>query len=167
MADSFGMLDPAHLTICHHDAHGRNILVRNTSNKDNNDDTESTYEDNWVLIDWEYAGRSHPATDIANAICETYMDYDDNVYEMPNVGGDPAKCGLASKIEDCVAAYNRYRQQHDVAPTIWSRTSSGNVTVEQVWVGICGSHLAWAAWSRCLLARAAALGPAVEDDSFP
>jgi len=65
LATSVGMMEQEKLTLCHHDAHARNFLVRAEQ------DQEDADIPSVALIDWEFAGMSHPANELGNQICKT------------------------------------------------------------------------------------------------
>lgn len=66
LATNASMLDDDKQTVCHNDAHARNWLVR----KFGFDEAKAHLQlPQTVLIDWEFAGLSHPANELGNIIC--------------------------------------------------------------------------------------------------
>lgn len=72
LAAPLGYLDPDSMELCHHDTHARNFLFRSKLDRVSGKNAFETPDGGlkpMVMIDWEFAGMSHPGFDLGNMLC--------------------------------------------------------------------------------------------------
>lgn len=107
---------------CHNDLQHGNILCQSP-------------RDTILFVDYEYAGRTTPAYDIANHFCEWMADYLGEHPEQLSVERFPSR----EQQEIFLEAYNN--------AFIEAREPRKPVTIEQVSVCVDVSHLHWGYWA--------------------
>ena len=76
-ADQLGLLSEDQLVMCHHDAHARNFMIRGDQDRSGEAAAMAAAAVGdvtpFVLLDWEFAGMSHPAIELGNLICAYFL----------------------------------------------------------------------------------------------